>query len=235
MSYRKRSRSHKGRAKAAHRRSSRKFRPGYDRTGGYYGRYGPQAISQELKYFDVTADDGVVAAAGYIQSINTIPQGVTATTRVGRVCTIKSIGFHYCAILPDEVAVSTVISDTLRVMVILDKQANGATAAVTDVLNTAHWQSFNNLANSKRFRVLYDKYVELVPTGISLNVAGSAFAQSELVKRGSFYKKCNIPLEFSGTTGAQSEIKSNNLLLLLISASGTVGFQSKFRVRFTDS
>lgn len=236
MSYRRRSRSHKGRARAAHSRSSRKFRPGYDRTGGYYGRYAPiKTMSQELKYHDLTANDGVVDANGDTVALNLIPQGVTATTRVGRVCTIKSIGYHWCAVLPDIVSVSNVVSDTMRIMLVLDKQANGAMPSITDVLTTATFQSFNNLANSKRFRVLYDKNIVLNPTGISLNVAGTGFAHGEVAIRGSFYKKCNIPIEYSSTTGAIGEVKSNNLFLLYISAAGLVGMQGTLRLRFTDS
>ena len=45
----------------------------------------------------------------------------------------------------------------MRVMLYHDKQANGATAAVLDILESADYQSFNNLVNSGRFRILMDR------------------------------------------------------------------------------
>ena len=46
---------------------------------------------------------------------------------------------------------------TVRCLFVMDRQVNGATPAVSDILNISDWQSFNNLANSHRFRILSDK------------------------------------------------------------------------------
>jgi len=67
------------------------FRPGYDRTGGSYGRYAGRGA--ELKFFDTSLSflfdtTGEVPATGQLVLI---PQGVTESTRVGRKCVIKSV------------------------------------------------------------------------------------------------------------------------------------------------
>ncbi len=213
--------------------TSKAFIPGVDRTGGYYGRYAGR--SGELKFHDVDLDDGSVAGAGTITAtINIIPQGVTEVQRVGRKCTIKSVNWKYRCEIPEADAVATpATGDTVRIILFLDKQANGATAAVLDVLETASFQSFRNLANSGRFNILMDKVVTLNYAGLASDGAG-VVSQAKVIREGSFYKSCNIPIEFSSTTGAIGEIRSNNLSVLLISSDGVMVFTSKFRLRFSD-
>ncbi len=219
--------------------SARRFYKGYDRTGGFYGRYnGGRGMGDqgELKFHDVDLDDAVVAAAGTVTaSINLIPQGVTESTRNGRKCTIKAIQWRYRMLLPELDAVGTPGDpDTIRVILFKDTQANGATAAVTDVLESADWQSFRNLANVQRFQILHDKVHTLNYAGIASDGAG-VVSQAAVQQRFQFYKKCNIPLEFSATTGAITEIRSNNLGVLLISSNGIALLEGKFRLRFTDA
>ncbi len=200
--------------------------PGYTRTVGYYGRTG------EVKFHDVDLDDAVVAANGTVTaSINLIPQGTTEVTRIGRKCTITSIGWKFDMTLPVSANAAGVSSDHLRVMLILDKQCNGAAATALNVLETDDYQSFNNLANKGRFQTLMDREYDL--NYITAAGNGTANDWAEAITSDSFYKKCNIPIEFDNTTGAITEIRSNNLFVLLEGRSGVVGFASKIRLRFT--
>ncbi len=208
-----------------------RFAKGYDRTGGFYGRFQQNG---ELKFFDLDLDDAVVVSTGAItDSINLIPQGVTEKTRVGRKCTIKSIAWDYEVLLPEKVAQATPPApEYTRIIMYLDRQANGATATVATILASADYQSFNNLANSSRYRTLYDKRVVMNYTaGIGIT-ASQDYPQQ--IRKGYFYKRCNIPLEFSSTTGAIAEIRSNNIGVLLITRGGLGGFASKIRLRFSD-
>ncbi len=216
------------------RRTSRAVVPGYTRTSGFYGRFSGQK-GGELKFHDVDLDDAVIAAAGTVTpSINLIAQGVTESTRVGRKCTLKRIGWKYTIELPEADAVATPnASDLTRIIMFLDKQCNGATAAVTDILETADFQSFNNLANSGRFRILMDKVVTLNHMTLASDGAGLVSSSNRLAS-GSFYKTCNIPLEFSATTGAITEIRSNNVGVLLLARQTGLVFTSKIRLRFSD-
>ncbi len=218
--------------------------PGYTRKVGFYGRYAgagrmPRSGAGELKFFDRTLDDAVVAVAGtVVDSINLIAQGVTENTRIGRKCTIKSINWRYQVKLPAVDAQALPGKpDTIRIIMYLDKQCNGVTAAATGdsgILAAASWQSFNDLANTGRFNILHDKMITLNPSAGLSDGAGLA-STAEVIREGSYYKKCNIPLEFSDTAGAIGELRSNNIGVLLLSSAGLCGFLSRVRVRFSDS
>ncbi len=214
--------------KPQRRTARRAFRAGYDRTVGYYG-----AAQKELKFHDVDLDDATVATGGTVTaSVNLIPQGVTEVQRIGRKCTIRSIGWRYQMTIPErDAAAQPGQGDVLRMIMYQDKQTNGATAAVTDILEAADYQSFNNLVNKGRFRTLLDKTLTLNYSGLASDGAG-VVSQALMFKSGTFFKSCNIPIEFDSTTGAITEIRSNNIGVLLLSGSGVAGFSSKIRLRF---
>ncbi len=193
------------------------------------------ANGQELKFHDIDLDDATISSNGAItDSINKIGQGVTESTRVGRKCVIRRIGWKFRVKEPEtNGGTSAPPSDTVRVILYLDKQANGAAATVTGILESADFQSFNNLANTSRFNTLMDRVYTLNHQGGIGTAADQDWA--EVVIDDSFYKTCNINIEFDSTAGAITEIRSNNLGVLLITEGGTAGFESKFRLRFSDS
>ncbi len=212
------------------------------RTKRVYAPYAPPAYTRrtsfpgELKFHDVELDDAVVAAGGNVTAtINVIPQGVTEIQRIGRKCTIRSIHWKYRVDLPEVGPVASPNTiDEVRVILYLDKQCNGATAAALDLLETATLRSFRNLANSGRFVFLMDKVHTLNWTTLASDAAG-AYRQAEVVREYSFNKKCEIPIEFNAAAGTIDEIRSNNLGVLLVGVNGAAGFLSSIRLRFSDS
>ncbi len=193
-------------------------------------------VAGELKFHDATLDDTVIDAAGSVTAtVNDIPQGITEITRNGRKCTLRSFHWRYTIFLsPVDAQAVPGLPDVCRVILFQDKQCNGATAAVTDVLETANIHSFRNLANGGRFRILCDKLHTINFEGLASDGAG-VVSQARKQMDYTFNKTLNVPIEFSSTTGAIGEIRSNNLGVLLISANGTGGFQSQLRIRFSDS
>lgn len=217
--------------KGAYKKYRTRAGPGYQRTEGFYGRFG---AGGELKFWDLDVDDAVVAAAGTIaaDSVNLIPQGVTESTRVGRMCRIRKIQARFQVSLPT----TSVPGDTaegVRIIVYHDKQANGAAATVAGILEAADWQAFNNLSTSKRFVTLFDKRISLRSMSGSYDGTNDQFGAD--LQMCEFYKNVNIPVEFASTTGAITEIQSSNVGVLYISAAGLAAIQSKFRIRFSDS
>lgn len=204
----------------------------------YYGRFGRQvqrlrkSLDIEKKYFDTAINftydaTGEVPATGQLVLI---PQGVTESTRVGRKCTIKSIQLRLTnTYVP---GADTLGCTTAFLMLVLDKQANGAAAAATDVLTSTDFrQAMINLDNSERF-VILKRFDMVLQAG-----AGVATAFGRDQKQIEYYKKCNIPIEYSSTAGAITEIKSNNLFFLAgtdQTTDDTVGCIGTVRVRFTD-
>ncbi len=213
---------------------------GFQRTSGFYGRFAPIAGgSQELKFLDLDIDDAVVASGGTIQTtgtVNAIAQNVTESGRVGRKCVIRSIGWRFQVTIPETIdSASPPNPDVCRVILYLDKQCNGATAIVTGILESADFQSFNNLANKGRFRTLMDRVYAMNYSQLTNAQNADTFEVCAESVQDTFFKNCTIPIEFDNTTGAITEIRSNNIGVLIISRSGLCGFASKMRLRFSDA
>ncbi len=225
----------KGRKYIVAKRTMPTIVPGYTRASGFYGRFTGRA--GELKFHDIDVDDASIAINSAIQNsgtINIIAQGTAEDERLGRKCTVKRIMFRYNLTLP--VVTDTPISETVRMIVYLDTQCNGATATasgVTGILTSDNYQSYNNLANSQRFRILYDRLHFLAAPSGAGNGTANDFSPYQV--NGSFYKKCDIPLEFNSTTGALTEIRSNNICVMTVSKIGSlVALDGKIRLRFAD-
>lgn len=93
------------------------------------------------------------------------------------------------------------------------------------------WRNNINLANSSRFKIIKKWEIRQQAT------AGVSGAYSNTSRTINFYKKCNIPVEFSSTTGALTELKSNNLFLVAGSGGAeddAATFAGSCRLRFTD-
>ncbi len=194
--------------------------------------------NQELKFHDIDVDDAVIAQNGTIQnggSVCLIGQGVTEGTRTGRKAVVRSIGWRFNMTLSTQASIAN-SADVVRVLMYLDKQANGATATVTDILESDNYQSFNNLGNKSRFLTLMDRTYDLSAQAGAGD--GTTNDTGPVEESDTFFKKCNIPLEFSGVANPSviTEVRSNNIGVLLLSKNGgLVVFDSKVRLRFSDS
>lgn len=206
---------------------------GFYRKVGYYKRF--TGDSGELKFHDVDLSLANIPQIGLRNAdLLTIAEGNGEEERIGRKITIKSILIRANALLPGGTNLAQA-SETVRFMVVQDTQANGAQAAATDVLETANYKAFNNLANSSRFRVMLDKQLTLRCSAGSGNGTTDNHLQNEY--NFNFYKKCSIPIEYDNTasTGAISTIRSNNILVFAFGrAGGIADISGKIRFRFAD-
>jgi len=214
-------------------RKKKRTGPGYTRTSGYYGRF--QASGDELKFYEQTFSDGAIAAIGDILSSGSlvnIEQGNKENDRIGRKCTIESMHFRFTIAVPFLDAQATPpAGEAVRFIIYQDKQTNGATAAVTDILENGEFHSFRNLANSQRFIIHMDKVVTFNYTSLASDGAGVVSACG-INKNFQINKKCNIPLEFNGITGAITELRSNNIGILVLSRAGAPSIGGTARFRF---
>lgn len=191
----------------------------------------------ELKFHDLDIDDATIATGGTIaeDSVLTIAQGTTESERIGRKVQVKQINWRFQILLPTT-ATAADTSDAVRVILYLDKQANGAAAGVTAILESSNFQSFNNLSNKSRFRTLMDRTYELnIPAG-SGRGSTDTLSYGEYRIQDTFFKPCDIGIEYdnSATTGAITTMRSNNIGVLLLSVAGVCSFTSKMRVRYSD-
>ncbi len=229
-------------AGAGFTRSGARIIPGryagaYRRTG-FYGRYnnynrggGP---GSELKFHDTTWDVNPIPAVGTFvrTSLCLIAQNVGESGRIGRKCTIKKIQFRGRVRLNSfESVASPLPGDLVRFILYVDKQTNGAVATAAQLLDTDQVNSFSNL-NNTRFRILWDKFININGHGITSEGAGlvSQAASGRYVQ---FYKRVNIPIEYNAAAGAIGEIRSNNIGMMVISAEARCQIDnSHFRLRF---
>ncbi len=190
----------------------------------------------ELKFHDLDIDDTAVAIGATISQVTCVDinQGVGESERVGRKCTIRQINwrFNLTQISSSDQA-DPPKGDVVRVILYQDKQANKLTAATTDILETADYQSFNNLSNKSRFRTLMDRNYTL-GMDLSQTDGTNTGAYPEINITDAFFKRVNIDIEYTGATGAITEITSNNIGVMILSKNGTTQFSSKMRLRFSD-
>lgn len=203
---------------------------GYTRQVGYYGRYNTD--SKELKFFDGVKTQQQAATTGtiYDDSLLHIVQGISESERIGRKVTVKRISMKGQIELPEQTATSAG-SDRLRIVIYKDKQTNGAAATVADLLQSADIDSFRNLENSGRFQFLYDKTIAINASAAAGN--GTANDSFNIVRHMKWNKELNLSIEYSSTTGAITELRSNNIGVMCISDQGRATFLYSWRARYT--
>lgn len=208
-------------------------RAGYQRTAGLYGRFhNPAGVVQERGYHDVAVTGATLPATAIVlTNLCLIPQGATAITRTGQKTILHSLQIR--GELELAPTVSSLMCGVAYMYVVQDRQCNGATAAVTDVLtDTLLPKAMINMANSSRFRIIKRIVIPMNPGGQNADDT----AINRYILPVEYYTKLNIPVEFDGATGAVTEIKSNNLFLLVGASTlmdDKCAFTGTCRVRFS--
>ncbi len=142
---------------------------------------------------------------------------------------MRELHWNYTITLP-ATGVAADASDTVSLIVYLDKQANGASILVDTLLESNDYQSFNKISNKDRFTVLMRKTYDIAAPGARDTLFGGAIISDSWHKT-----RMSLPIEFSGTFGTLAEIKSANIGVIAISRNTLAALDSTFRVRFTDS
>lgn len=184
------------------------------------------ASSNELKNIDVTSTTTLVAGqtTATVLLLNGVAQGTTATTRLGRRVTIKSLYWLWQA----ELVSTTTGGAPCRLLIVYDKQANATAPVSTDVVVADAIVNPNNLSNSRRFVTLFDEVIEALGTG----------GPQSFMRKG--YKKLNLPVEFNaGSAGTVGDIQTGSVYAFfwqggnIATTSPTNAFFS--RIRFSDN
>lgn len=178
--------------------------------------------SMEYKAVDTAQVDATLAASVNTFSapvaLNAMSQGTTSGTRVGRRITMKSFQYRL------QFSAATGASanpNPIRVLVVYDKQSNGAAAAATDILTTNTFVSPINLNNSDRFIVISDLIHESGAAGPST---------------GDCYRKLSLEAIYGGNAGTIADINTGAVLLMVASTgSASVTYNLYPRIRYTDA
>lgn len=139
---------------------------------------------------------------GAITLLNGIAPGTDIDQRLGRAVIMDELQL----ILTDNVTAGSGIDQYHRLMLVLDRQPNGAALAILDVLDVVATNSHPNLANRSRFLILKD---ELHP----LNAA--AEPGSFRSYRWQFPLRTRITFN-AGVAGTVADIATNSLYFICI-------------------
>lgn len=213
--------------------SSRRY---YVRKATPYSRYKSKRLyrlggrmpadSGELKditnLFTTANQFALATSTATLLLCNGCAQGTTANTRLGRRIVMRSI------LIRGVVSKSTTQTGEggIRVLLVYDMQANATAPLATDILQSDSIQGVQNLNNSNRFKIIYDKHFALG-------------AVDNTVLNFKKYIKCAYPTQFnSGSAGTIGDIQTGSLYLMTYGPQiGTAlpNGGTSVRVRFSDN
>lgn len=205
--------------------------PGITRSAGAYGRFNASrssGLKPEKKFLDQNIT-GPMDATAENTYLTTIVQGDGPSNRDGKSCTIKSIEWKGTLTSGYLSGASTNGRTIVTLYIIQDTQTNGALASVLDVFTSTDLTlACMNLYNTGRFKVLMKKVIALNAT------AGVTTAIIDQIKYFQMFKKVNIPLVFTSTTGAVSEARSNSIFCCAgaLGSDDVINLDSTVRLRF---
>lgn len=187
----------------------------------------------EVKSFDCVVAGGVLpltaAAAGAepgaafagLCEVNNIQQGATVAQRIGNKVVVKSIHLK-CNL--GGVAGNLAAA---RIMLVYDKQPNGAFPAITDILldqpaGAANFFSSLNIANKSRFQVIRDGFYNLD-------------AAQSLIHTLNIYCKGRWECEYGANAGTIGDFRTGAIYLIGIYTSSQVTMSTgDVRIRYFD-
>lgn len=173
----------------------------------------PRGVSMEVKSFDVVTTgvaaipavgavataEPAVAFAG-ITEVNCVPQGATVANRIGNKIVLRSV--HYRA----SISAAAAVQGEVRLMLVYDRQPNGAFPALTDVLLSQPAGAVNNyssinIANKNRFLVIRDQFFNLD-------------AAQSLIHHIDWFCKGRWETEFGANAGNIGDFRTGSILFI---------------------
>ena len=198
----------------------RKYLP---RSANVYSAFQKSSGIERKNIDDSAAKWTTTVATWTITVLNDVAQGTTAITRLGRKILMKSVLVQ---------GTLTNSSGQGRILIVYDRQANGAAPAATDVLTSNTIMAIQNLDNRDRFIILADIFPYAQDETLAAGNNGSGSGGIMAYKR---YIKCNLETIYGGNAGTIADINSGSLLMLTNCNGGTVAGESGIvRVRFVD-
>lgn len=186
----------------------------------------------ELKWNDsfgtITSSDTAATVAANAVLLNAMAQGTTAITRLGDLITMTSLQIRFL-ISSD---IDRITTTQVRILIFFDRQANAAapvigsnndTALLDNSVVTLLYNSPFNHRCSERYRVIYDKRVDMNPLCVfDFDVATGT--TSQVVQLGDSYKfkkSLSTKVKFNGAGGAIGDVITNSLHIAVITAQAT--------------
>ncbi len=209
------------------------YRRGRYRTGGAMRYQKGNSLQKERKVLDTTLSASNVSATGVIvsNSLLLMAEGTGENQRIGRHITVVSLDVHMRLILEPTAATGFNSADVLRVIFYVDSQANGAAAAIGEILSTADVNSHRNLFQTNRFRVIYDKWFTMNTT--SAGEANGDTTSQNVMRHANFHRNLNMRVDYETAGASITDVCCQNIGVLAISAAALTDLTGQVRIRYT--
>lgn len=171
----------------------------------------------EKKYLTTNFNSSITGTLGAIMSLNLIAQADGPDNRDGNQIHVKSVRVNlqtFCTGNTDDIS-------QIRIIILRDRQTSGDTyPAPSEVLvNPSNITSCYNWKDNKdRFKVMYDKVIDLNATGIAYNTNSGATIVYNPAKHKTLWFYPNVNVYFNGT--ANSDVQRNAMWLYAMSSGG---------------
>ncbi len=206
---------------------------GYKAGGSLQRRDCLMGRHPEKKFLDL-GHNGTPSVTGITSIMSIIAQGADESERIGRKTIITDILYKGHFAWGSTTGTAPLTANRVRMLVVQDTQPNKAVFAITDVMETADINSYRNLAQAKRFNILFDRVY--TRSGSAGHGDGTANDFGTYWFPFNVNIKCCIDMEYSGADGAidKQTINSVHLLFFSETASPAVTVVGNSRIRFVE-
>ncbi|HUD45139.1 MAG TPA: capsid/nuclear shuttle family protein [Patescibacteria group bacterium] len=201
----------------------------------------------EIKSVDIGIVTDTISTTATFQAVNLPVEGASFYNRIGRKVMMKSLRLTgQYLVTGNEVGVA----EYLRVMVVYDRQTNGAYPVIGDLLanydsagtSTTNSQSGLNMNNAERFTVLMDRRIK-----IPYNTTDVGGIQYEYLSNYAndnsgedrYIKLNNMETHYKATAGTIGDIATGGLYIVtfgsVVAGSAGYAFNWNARLRFHDN
>lgn len=181
----------------------------------------------EVKYYQGTMAITDISASGTVHggTLSSIQQGDGDSQRDGNIVKLKSYSFRFD--ISDAISANSIV----RVILVWDKQCNGANGTVADVLaTTASNSGYNHDLvvghGGGRFNILFDKTYTLRPsiatTSTVQHVTGSVNLEGKHAR-------------YDANAGAVTDLTSGNIFWIFIGSGATADMAGYQTIKFVDN
>lgn len=243
----------RSRAKSATRSMSRAATLALKRVSrqGVPASRGAMQRKGELKFVDMAETTVVLDTTGAVTLLSPPVPGSLETNRIGRKIMLKSL--HFTGRIVVSGLADATVMEYLRIMIIYDRQTNGAGPAIADVLQavdnagglTSTAMDGLNISNAERFKVLRDWRVAIGGTNGAIGSTAGSTALLQCfpgaTKDGliggvceAFIKLNGLETHFNtGVAGTVADISTGGLFILTLgkTAAATAPYKLIFTTR----
>ena len=230
------------RAKLAKRRQY--SRPSYVRLKKTVGtdRYKDYIDSNGLQLSGSNVATWGTSQGGVAQNILDIEEGTGEQERLGKNVNIKDIMWRWYIELPPAQDSANAIDGTtnygIRIVVVWDYNANGSNASWTEVFANNSYNSFKNLDQGRRFRILKD-YKCVIDAQTEWDESLNQVIRFRTHKVGAFYfKNLNLNVQYEQADGEVDSRPRGNLIIFCRTNNGDEAaagpiIHGRLRIRYT--